>query len=400
MEPHSFLPVALPWIDEREIQAVARVLESGWLTQGPIVEAFESEFAQFVQAPYACAVSSCTTALHLALRAVGVGPGDEVITVSHSFIATANSIRYCGAIPVFADIEPRTFNIDPACLEKLISARTKAILCVHQMGMPCDMHRIVPFARAHGVAVIEDAACAIGSEIYWSGRWERIGKPHGDVACFSFHPRKLLTTGDGGMITTTRPEIYEKCRLWRHHGMSIPDSVRHTSNRVVFESYETLGFNYRMTDLQAAVGREQLKKIPEIVTQRRYQVQLYRELLNAVPEIVFPEEPPWARSNWQSLCVRLPFHCDQLRVMQFLLERGIATRRGIMCAHREPAYTQEPWSCGLGPGFCECPSGTCKRLKESEEAQDRGLIIPLFHKLTEEDQHRVVRALKEACSQC
>ncbi|WP_448382588.1 DegT/DnrJ/EryC1/StrS family aminotransferase [Desulfosoma sp.] len=400
MATNAFLPVARPWIDEREVQAVRRVLESGWLTQGPMVEAFEREFAQFVQTPYACAVSSCTTALHLALRAVGVGPGDEVITVSHSFIATANSIRYCGAVPVFADIEPGTFNLDPTCLDSLISQRTKAVLCVHQMGMPCDMARIVPWARAHGLAVIEDAACAIGSEIFWDGRWEKIGKPHGDAACFSFHPRKLLTTGDGGMITTARKDIDEKCRLWRHHGMSVPDAVRHASPHVVFESYETLGFNYRMTDIQAAVGREQLRKIPQIVSRRRLQVQRYREMLNSVVNIVFPEEPPWARSNWQSLCVRLPVVCDQAKVMQFLLEKGIATRRGIMCAHREPAYFQEPWSCGLGPGACGCPPGTCKRLKHSEEAQDRGLILPLFHDLTEEDQRRVVETLQEACARC
>lgn len=400
MATGSFLPVARPWIDEREVQAVRRVLESGWLTQGPMVEAFEAEFAQFVRAPYACAVSSCTTALHLALRAVGVGPGDEVITVSHSFIATANSIRYCGGVPVFADIEPGTFNLDPACLDSLLSPRTKAVLCVHQMGMPCHMARIIPWAHAHGLAVIEDAACAIGSEIFWDGRWEKIGKPHGDAACFSFHPRKLLTTGDGGMITTAREDIHEKCRLWRHHGMSIPDVLRHTSDHVVFESYETLGFNYRMTDIQAAVGREQLGKIPEMVSRRRQQVSQYREMLISVPEIAFPEEPPWARSNWQSLCVRLPASCDQARVMQFLLEKGIATRRGIMCAHREQAYSQEPWSCGFGPGPCGCSPGTCKRLKHSEEAQDRGIILPLFHDLTVEDQHRVVEALKEAVARC
>ena len=398
MARDDFLPVARPWIDEREVEAVRRVLESGWLTQGPMVAAFEEEFAQFVGAPYACAVSSCTTALHLALRAVGVGPGDEVITVSHSFIATANSIRYCGAVPVFADIEPASFNMDPECLEPLISPRTKAILCVHQMGMPCALHRIIPLARAHGLAVVEDAACAVGSEIFWDNRWERIGKPHGDVACFSFHPRKLLTTGDGGMITTANPEIHEKCRLWRHHGMSVSDVARHQSRHVVFESYETLGFNYRLTDIQAAVGREQLKKIPEIVRRRRQQVQNYRQLLGSETPFVFPEEPPWARGNWQSLCVMLPPECDQATVMEYMLERGIATRRGVMCAHREPAYAQESWSCGSGPGSCDCPPGSCKRLRHSEEAQDRGLILPLFHDMTFEDQQRVAEALKEACS--
>ena len=197
---------------------------SGWVTQGPEVAAFEREFAAYVGAPHACAVSNCTTALHLALLAVGVGPGDEVVTVSHSFIATANAIRYCGATPVFVDIEPETFNIDPA-LDRAgaIATATRAILCVHQLGMPCDLaaHRRAS-ADGRGLPVVEDAACAVGSEIRWDGRWERIGRPHGDVACFSFHPRKLLTTGDGGMITTADAEWDARFRLWRQHGMSVP----------------------------------------------------------------------------------------------------------------------------------------------------------------------------------
>ena len=206
MEKHDFIPIAKPWMDEREVEAARRAILSGWVTQGPEVAAFEAEFADYVGAEYACAVSSCTTALHLALLAAGVQPGDEVITVSHSFIATANSIRYCGAVPVFVDIQPETFNINPALIEEAINERTRAILCVHQMGMPCDLKAISEIVRHHSLPVIEDAACAIGSEISWSGKWEKIGKPHGDIACFSFHPRKVITTGDGGMITTSNSE--------------------------------------------------------------------------------------------------------------------------------------------------------------------------------------------------
>ena len=391
------VPVARPFLGDEEVAAVAEVLRSGWVTQGPRVAAFEREFADYVGAKYACAVSNCTTALHLALLAVGVQAGDEVITVSHSFIATANSIRYCGATPVFVDIQPDTFNMDPDRIEEVITGRTRAILCVHQLGMPCDLKAILDIARRHSLPVVEDAACAIGSEIRWNSRWERIGKPHGDIACFSFHPRKLLTTGDGGMITTSSPEWDRQFRLWRHHGMSLPDTVRHGAKEVIFESYTILGHNYRMTDIQAAVGREQLKRIPGFVARRRQQAQRYRELLADVPGLLLPTEPEWARSNWQSFCVWLPDGCDQCQVMQAMLNAGVSTRRGVMCAHREPAYGQEPWSCGVGPADCDCPPGTCARLRESERAQDQALILPLFHQMTDAEQDMVVSALREAC---
>ncbi|MGH9496442.1 MAG: DegT/DnrJ/EryC1/StrS family aminotransferase, partial [Candidatus Sulfotelmatobacter sp.] len=265
MPPKDFIPVARPHLGQEEVSAAGRAILSGWVTQGPEVAAFEGEFAAYVDAPHACAVSSGTTALHLALLAVGVRPGDEVITVSHSYIATANAIRYCGALPVFVDIEPHTFNIDPRRIEAAISEKTRTILCVHQMGVPCDLKTILEIAHTNNLRVVEDAACAIGSEILWDKNWENIGKPHADVACFSFHPRKLLTTGDGGMLTTADREMDHKFRLWRQHGMSVPDTVRHASPNVVFESYPELGFNYRMTDIQAAVGREQLKRLPEAI---------------------------------------------------------------------------------------------------------------------------------------
>jgi dTDP-4-amino-4,6-dideoxygalactose transaminase len=394
----AFIPVAKPWMGEVEAEAARRPIMAGWVTQGPEVAAFEREFAAYVGAEHACAVSNCTTALHLALRAAGVGPGDEVITASHSFIATANSIRYCDAVPIFVDIQPETFNLDPALVAEAISPRTRAILCVHQIGMPCDLQALAAIGRQHALPVIEDAACAVGSEILWDGRWERIGKPHGDAACFSFHPRKLLTTGDGGMITTNNSEWDAKFRLWRQHSMGVPDSVRHKAGDVVFEDYTELGYNYRMTDIQAAIGREQLKRLPSMVEQRREQVERYRQLLADVPGLALPHEPAWARSNWQSFCVRLPELCDQRGVMQRLLDAGIATRRGIMCAHREPAYQVEPWSCGAGPGACGCASRTCRRLQHSEQAQDRSILLPLFHQMTGRDQDRVAAALREACT--
>jgi dTDP-4-amino-4,6-dideoxygalactose transaminase len=377
------LPIARPLLDEREVEAARRVILSGWVTQGPEVAAFEREFAAAVGAPHACAVSNCTTALHLALLAVGVAPGDEVITVSHSFIATANAIKYCGATPIFVDVDPGTFNIDPELIEAAITGRTRAILCVHQLGMPCDLAQITAIGRRRGLPVIEDAACAIGSEILWDGRWERIGKPHADIACFSFHPRKIVTTGDGGMLTTANPEYDRKFRMWRQHSMSVPDTVRHGAREVIFESYPEAGFNYRMTDLQAAVGRVQLSRLDEIVAERRALAARYAELLADIPGLQLPREPEWARSNWQSYCVRLPEGCDQRAVMQSMLEESISTRRGVMCSHLEEAYRHATETAPFA-------------LPESERAHAEGVILPLFSAMSDDDQQRVRDGLADA----
>jgi dTDP-4-amino-4,6-dideoxygalactose transaminase len=376
------IPIARPALDAADAEAARRAILSGWVSQGPEVASFEEEFAAYVGAPYACAVSSCTAALHLALVAIGVGPGDEVITVSHSYIATANAVRYCGARPVFVDIDPLTFNMDSTKIAAAVTERTKAILCVHQMGMPCDLEAIVQIAREHGLPVVEDAACAIGSEICIDGSWQRIGKPHGDIACFSFHPRKVITTGDGGMLTTANPDWCRSFRRLRQHAMSVSDVARHSSPQVTFESYETLGYNYRMTDIQAAVGRNQLRRLPELLACRRELARRYRVLLSQILGVLVPYQPEWARSNWQSYCVRLPRGTNQHAVMQFMLDNGVATRRGIMCAHLESAYSE-----------CEVRFP----LPESEAAQRNCILLPLYADMTDTEQRRVVDVFREAC---
>jgi len=375
------IPIALPLLAEDEADAARSAVLSGWVSQGPQVAAFEREFAALVGAPFACAVSNCTTALHLALTALNVGPGDEVITVSHSFVATANCVRYCGATPIFVDIDPDTYNIDPEQVAKVITPRTRAIIAVHQMGMPCELTSLAKLAAGHGVALIEDAACAAGSDIRMNGAWERIGKPHGLIACFSFHPRKVITTGEGGMLTTADAELDRKFRLLRQHSMSVPDTVRHGSPQVIFEDYLTVGFNYRMTDIQAAVGRKQLEKLPDIVARRRALASRYGELLGNIEGLRLPFEPSWARSNWQSYCVRLSDRVDQRAVMQSLLDQGIATRRGIMCSHRERPYAD---------------AERRFELRQSELAQDHSILLPIYAQMNEEQQAQVAHALKAA----
>ena len=369
------IPITKPYFGPEEGEAARKAVESGWVSQGPKVAEFERVVAGYCGTAEAVAVSNCTTALHLALLVLGVGPGDEVICPSMSFIATANSIRYTGATPVFADVDPRTYNLDPDAAEASITPHTKAIMVVHQIGLPVDIDQFLAIGQKHGVKILEDAACAIGS------RYK--GKPiggHSEMACFSFHPRKVITTGEGGMITTNNAEYARRLRLLRQHGMSVPDTVRHAARQVITEQYVCLGYNYRMTDIQAAVGIEQMKRLDWIVERRRELAARYTATLADHPWLRPPCVPEYAEFNFQSYAVQLtddaPISRDEL--MQRLLDVGISTRRGIMLAHTEPAY-----------------AGHTARgdLSRSEAASARSMLLPLFPQMTEEEKGRVKESL-------
>jgi dTDP-4-amino-4,6-dideoxygalactose transaminase len=371
------IPVARPCIGTEEEEGVLAVLRSGWITQGPRVAEFETRFASFVGCDHAVAVSSCTTALQLALAACGVGPGDEVICPSLSFIATANSIACLGATAVFGDIDLATYNIDPARVEELITPKTKAIMVVHQIGLAAEMSVFAQIAARHGLKLIEDAACAIGSE--YEGN--KIGRPIGDCACFSFHPRKILTTGEGGMITTRDPEMAARLRRLRQHAMSVSDVQRHSSQRIVTETYDEVGFNFRMTDMQAAVGIAQLNRLPDFLERRRFLANRYSEALADIPWIITPHVPDHCRHNYQSYMLRLapPMAEERDNLMQSMLEKNISTRRGIMAIHRERPYATAWWDAFL-PNTCV--------------ATDSCMILPLFHQMTEAEQDYIIEALQ------
>jgi len=391
------IPIVRPELGEAEAMAVAGVIRSGWVAQGPEVAAFESELASAVGAPHAIAVSSCTAALELCLRALGVGLDDDVVTVSHSFIATANAVVAVGARPIFVDIDPATCGMDATLLEAALTPKTRAILCVHQLGFPCDLPAILEIANRHKLPVIEDAACAIGSHLQIADAWQAIGQPQGLTACFSFHPRKIITTGDGGMITTADAALAARLRQLRQHAMSVSSTIRHDSQRVVFESFGEPAYNFRMTDMQAAMGRTQLARLPQTIATRRALAERYRAALSEHPILSPPHEQPWMRANFQSypLRIRPGARLSQVEIMQHLLDRGVASRRGVGNAHMEPAYAGTPWSCGPAP--CDAQlhrQGRCLRLRQSEEARDQTIMIPLFHGMTEAEQEHVLAALK------
>lgn len=375
----SRINVMVPWLGDAEVAAVTEVIRSGWVAQGPRVAEFERLFAESQQATHAVATSSCTTALHLALVVAGAGPGDDVVVPSFSFVATANAATYVGARPVFVDVDHTTGNVTAEGVEAVLTPRTRVVVVVDQGGVPVDLDAVRAVCDPRGIVVVEDAACGAGST--YRGRPVGAGA---DLTAWSFHPRKVLTTGEGGMLTTSRVDWADRARRLREHAVSASASARHSSVIAPPEIFDEVGWNHRMTDLQAAVGMVQLERLPEVVRRRRELAASYAKAIGEVPGLRTVADPPWGTSNFQSFWVEvLPeFATDREGLLETLAEADISARRGIMCAHLQPAHA------GRDTGTAD--------LSVSEQLSASTLILPLFHQMSESEQARVLEAVLTA----
>ena len=371
------IPLTKPSLGDEEARAPYDAIVSRWVTQGPRVAEFEKAVAAYVGAAHGVATTSGTTGLHLALHAIGVGRGDEVIVPSLTFIASPNAVLYTGADVVFCEVDRRTFTIDPADVEHRITERTKAIMPIDQIGLACDIDPIVDIARRHGLAVVEDAAPAIGA--LYKGR--RVGSAAHQTV-FSFHPRKVVTTGEGGMILTDDDALASRLRTLRQHGMSVSDLARHQADRVIQEEYPELGFNYRLSDIHAAIGVVQMRKIDAVLAAIRARAERYNAELPRVRGVAIPYEPPYARHTYQSYMITLTQESPLSRqeLMDRLLRRGIATRHGVMASHLERTYVSR---------YGKVP------LPVTEELARSCVVIPLYASMTEDEQGYVIDALRE-----
>lgn len=384
------IPITKVLIDDAELRAVVEPLKSGWLVQGPYVAEFEEKFAAYTGAEHSIATTSCTTALHIALAACGVGPGDEVIVPAFTWIATANVVEYLGAIPVFCDVDLDTFNIDVEQIERLVTERTKAIIPVHLFGLPADMNEILDLAARYGLKVVEDAACGFGA------RYQGAHVGHiGDFGCFSFHPRKAITTGEGGMILTDDAEAAALCRTLRDHGASRTDLARHSSaGAFLLPAYEHLGYNYRMTDMQGAVGSMQMDKAALIQSRRLARAQRYDALLGDTPWLKIPRVPEGCEHAFQSyVCLFRPdaptlhkadqMHEQRNALMAALEEVGISTRQGTHSVVTQAYYARKY---GIRP----------EDFPVSAVAEKLTLTLPVYPQMTDDEQDYVVGQLHKA----
>jgi len=384
------IPIARSYFNKLESALVSKVIASGWISQGKIVEDFERSLAGYTGAKYAVAVSSGTTALHLALLVSGVGPGDEVIVPSFSFIATANSVLYCGARPAFMDIDLKTYNIDPleiirflkdgcrydAKKKRLINKNTggmvRAIMPVHQFGLACDLNAIERIAEKYNLSVIEDAACGLGAS--YKGR--KIGDGR-NMACLSFHPRKIITTGEGGAILTDNRFFADKLRALRNHGASLTACDKHAGKTAAKEDYEVMGYNYRLTDVQAAIGIVQMSKLPAILKNRNSLAKKYNDAFKNIDRVHVPFIPPYAAPNYQSYVLRIGHGCPVSRdeIVSGLLGYGISTRRGNTAIHKQTLYRN---------------MGLDAKLVNTEKAASDTIALPLYFDITVKEQNFII----------
>lgn len=371
------IQIALPDTGEEEWQACREPLVSGWLTQGPKVAAFEAAFAERHRVGHALATTSCTTGLHLILAGMGIGPGDEVIVPAFTWIATANVVLYCGATPVFADVDPQTYNIDPADVARKVTPRTKAVIPVHMFGLCADVEVIRAILPA-GVRIVEDAACAAGASLS--------GTPAGglgDAAAFSFHPRKSITTGEGGMVTTNDRELAETMAMLRNHGASVSEEQRHAGPRpYLLPDFNLLGFNYRMTDLQGAVGLVQLGKLDRFIAERQRWAERYRDRLQRLGWLRMPSFGEGEHA-WQAFVTYVdPETAPMPRnaLMEHLQAAGISTRPGTHAVHMLGVYRDRfGFSPDDFPGARDCDRNT--------------MAIPLHNRMSADDYEHVIATL-------
>lgn len=376
------IPLARPCFGPEEEDAVREVLRSGWVAQGPTTAQLEKEFEALVGAPHAIATSSCTTALHLAVIACGIRPGDEVVLPSFTFPATANAVLYEGGVPVLVDIDPATLNVDVDAAERAIGPRTKAILGVHLFGAPCEIGKLRALCDARGLALIEDAACAVGTE--FEGR--PIGS-FGDVACFSFHARKIVTCGEGGMITTADPEKAALLASLRTHGADRPAEKRHAEGLAPGAAeYVRLGYNYRLSDVQSAILRVQLGRLPAFLDERERLALRYDDALATLPAFRLPPRRAGTRHSFQSyvVVVERDAPMEPSALMAALASDGVSTRVGTYAVHRQPYLRGRP--------------GVPTRLPASEEAAERSIALPLFNGMSLAEQDTVIDAIRRAWS--
>lgn len=373
------IPYGKQTIDQDDIQAVVDVLKSDFLTTGPKIAEFEQTVADYVGAKYAVAISNGTSALHAACFAAGIGPGDEVITTPLTFAASANCVLYCGGTPVFADVDPKTYNIDPEDIRRKITDRTKAIIAVHLAGQPCDMDAIHSIAREHGLIVIEDGAHALGS-VY---KGKKVGSMS-DMTTFSFHPVKPITTGEGGMIVTDNEEFYKKMALFRSHGITRDDSMMTRNDGPWFYQQFDLGYNYRITDIQCALGCSQMKKLDRFLARRKEIVARYNEAFADCDNIITPYQLSDTESGWHLYIVQVK-NCDRRQVFEAMREKGIGVNVHYIPVYMHPYYQEH------GYENVHCAN--------AEEIYSHIISLPLYPGLTSEQQDYVIDTLKSLCEE-